>query len=161
MLKVQLVHTPDEMNQFIRMFNYWHKQGYIGFVPIFILYRARDNGELVILKDTEADKVLGIAWLIHRKRPYEFYQMKTLAIDPDAIEQGLGKEFLSRLIEPIHKDGFDITTSVLTDNKRAHNLYLDMGFKEYDIKTSPKGIETYELILPGKSPIHNNKKYGK
>lgn len=157
MLKLQLVQTKDEMDQFIRMFNYWHKQGFIGFVPIFILYRARDNCELVILKDSNSPKVLGIAWMIHRKRPYEFYQMKTLAIDSDAVEQGLGKHFLSKLIEPIHNAGFDISTSVLTDNDRALNLYLDMGFKETEIKTSPKGIETYELILPAKPMSKKNR----
>jgi len=86
--------------------------------------------------------------MIPRKRPYEFYQMKTLAIDPDAIEQGLGKNFLNQLIEPVHNGGFDITTSVLTSNKRAHNLYSKTGFKVTEKKKSPKGIETYELILP-------------
>jgi len=61
MLKVKLVQTKDEMDQFIRMFNYWHKQGYIGFVPIFILYRAKDNCELVVLEDMKTGKVLGIS----------------------------------------------------------------------------------------------------
>jgi len=145
-LEIKLVETKDEMDQFLRIFNYWHKKGLIGFVPIFILYKSKDKGELSILKLN--DTIVGIAWLIQRKRPYEFVQMKTLAIEPSYIEQGLGKQFLTDLITPPHLQGLDIHTSVVTTNERALNLYLDLGFVVCGKKELKNGLETYELILP-------------
>ena len=144
-MKIKAVTTKDEMKQFLRIFAYWHKQGLLGFVPIFILYRVKDRGELIILK--KGSKVIGIAWMIPRKRPYEFYQMKTLALDRDWTGKGLGKKFLESLVNPLHDMGYDVTTGVLTSNKRALDLYKDAGFKTYQKKKSQSGIETYEMIL--------------
>lgn len=143
--RVVKISSQDEMKDFLRIFDYWHKQGMIGFVPIFILYRARDKGELIGLK--KGNKIIGIAWMIHRKRPYEFFQMKTLAIDKDFIGKGLGKTFLHEMVRTLHKFGWDITTSVLTSNERALQLYLSEGFKIDRVNVSPKGIETYEMKL--------------
>jgi ribosomal protein S18 acetylase RimI-like enzyme len=143
--KIKRVTTQNEIKQFFKIFDYWHKKGLIGFVPLFILYRAKDNGELFVLK--EGSKVIGISWLIPRKRPYEFVQMKTLGIDKDYIGQGYGKYFLDELIDPIHKAGFDITTSVISNNSAAKRLYKQKGFKKYEKKTTSKGIETDEMIF--------------
>lgn len=143
--KIKNVTTSNEMKEFLKLFDYWHKKGYIGFIPIFILHRYKDKKELYVLKNN--NKIIGISLIIARKRPYEFYQIKTLAISPDYIGQGLGDYFLKNLIRPLHKN-YDITTSVLTDNKRAIELYQNNGFQIYDTKTTKGGVETYEMVLP-------------
>ena len=143
---VKKVTTEAEMKSFLKLFDYWHKQGLVGFVPIFIMHRVKNNGELYVLKVGE--EVIGIAWVIPRKRPYEFYQVKTLAIDKDYVSKGFGEYFLKSLITPLHKQGYDIITSVVSDNKNAIGLYEKVGFETYDTKTSNKGITTYEMVFP-------------
>lgn len=144
---IKKVETEAEMKEFLKLFDYWHKQGLVGFVPIFILHRHKDKGELFVLKD--GDKVIGIAWIISRKRPYEFYQVKTLAISPDYHEKGLGEMFLRSLVDPLNAKGSDLITSVVSENVPAVNLYKKVGFKTYDTKKTSKGVETSEMVYPG------------
>lgn len=184
-LEIKTVKSKKQFKDFMRIFDYWHKQGKLGFVPMFILYRVKEQGQLLLLNKTSAkkkshkspsrsprsksgshkspsrankstysktttDKVtpIGIAWVIPRKRPYEFYQLKSFAIDHDYLSQGYGNKFLSKLTQPLHKAGYDITTSVLTDNQPAINLYKKVGFKPIKKVKSAKGLETYEMIFP-------------
>ena len=130
---VKKVETEAEMKAFLKIFDYWHKQGLVGFVPIFILHRHKDKGELFVLKDKEHDnsvvgsasthdnRVVGIAWIISRKRPYEFYQVKTLALSPDYHGKGVGEMFLRELVDPLHKKGSDLITSVVAGKVPAVN----------------------------------------
>jgi len=145
---IKKVETKNEMKEFLKLFDYWHKKGLVGFVPIFILYRHKDKGELYLLKDTNKNKTIGIAWIIERKRPYNFYQVKTLALSPDYHAKGLGEYFLRGLVDPLHKQGFDLITSVVSGNEPAMNLYRKVGFKTYDTKTSKKGVITDEMVFP-------------
>ena len=145
-IELKEVKSPTQMKQFFKIFNYWHKQGKIGSVPFFILYRARDNGELFILKDKR--EPLGISWIIPRKRPLEFAQLKTLAVAPDHLGKGYGDRLLNETIKKAKSRGHQImTTGVLTDNKVAKKLYKKHKFKPITRIKSPKGIITDELIL--------------
>ena len=155
-LEIKPVKTKKQFKDFLRIFDYWHKQGKLGFVPIFILYRVKDQGQLSLL--VKNAKTIGIAWMIPRKRPYEFYQLKTYAIDRDWIGKGYGEKFLKKLIDPLHKAGYDITTGVLTDNKPAIKLYKKMGFKTTEKVKSAKGIETYEMIYKATKPKSSSSK---
>lgn len=145
MITLKKVSSKEDMRQFLKIFNYWHKQGKIGSVPLFILYRAKDNGELSILMDNKTP--LGISWLIPRKRPFNFAQLKTLAVDRDHLGKGHGDRLLKEIIKKAQKQNHDIiTTGVLVDNKPAQKLYKKHGFTKIAQTKTPSGIVTDELI---------------
>lgn len=122
--------SMDDMKKVFNIINHWTKMKLLGFVPFFIFYRANEKGDLWMLKNTETGDILGTSYVIQRKRPSCFFQLKTFAIHPDWTNKGLGRFFLESIMDKLTTTNTHLPwrLEVKSTNNHAIRLYTGVGF---------------------------------
>lgn len=143
---VQINDPQDLKNQFIPIQSHWNKRGLVRFIPLCYMYRELERGNLFLL--VESDVTIGILWLTFRERPYKFVKIEVLALHPDHINRGLGKEICQFIITTINDNlGLPIELDVKSDNNLAIKFYKTNGFKVTGTKVSKSGVETLTMKI--------------
>jgi ribosomal protein S18 acetylase RimI-like enzyme len=83
------------------------------------------GGSLLLMVESESDKIIGTSWLtIDGRRTY----LHHFGIHHDYQGKGLSKELLKASLERAKSFGMQIKLEVHRDNARALNLYKNAGF---------------------------------
>lgn len=142
MITLKTVETPEEMSSFLKIFTHWTKEGSLGFIPLFILHRAKASGHLWIL--VESTNIKAIIYLIPRQRPTKFYQLKTLAVDPHCQSLGYGRAMLTQLRDRFSDLPWHLEVS--TSNAKAISLYCSLGFTLTGKRQLASGLDLEQWV---------------
>ncbi len=99
----------------------------------------------MVISDNE-NRITGHAFLRQNKNLETEYSFG-IGIKKEVRGMGLGQQLMSDLFALGQQRGVErITLSVFSDNKKAHALYLQNGFKELKRKTGKSGEESIYMV---------------
>lgn len=79
--------------------------------------------------------------------------------DPSKKYSGIGSILYKIAVELSYKSGCNGRIITLSRTNISHKFHLDFGFKDYNFKTFPGGIPTFQAMYLPSEKIQNIKKH--
>lgn len=91
------------------------------------------GGKLIVLIDNETNKLFGSSWMTFDGRRLHLHH---IAVEPSYQNKGFGKLLTKQSLKFAKEKGYQIKLEVHQTNKKAINIYNQLGFKflgDYDV----------------------------
>jgi len=91
------------------------------------------GGRLIVIENTETDEIIGSSWMTFDGRRIHLHH---IGVKPEFQNQGLGKLLTKKSLKHAKEKGYQIKLEVHQTNKKAIELYKNMGFTflgDYDV----------------------------
>lgn len=126
-LKEIISPIAGDISKIIEIVRDYYREGIMGFLPVQVYYKARENGNILVCKESGKIKGFIVFKFLKRSNKYRIIQ---IACQKDSLRRGIGSSMLLEVI----KKNYPIILDVKKENSGAINFYICKGFVQVSEK---------------------------